>query len=183
VSGKKLSPTLARQRALRRLATRDQSEAELRRALLRVGFGAPVVEATLERLRVEKYLDDQGFAARFARSRVAHHGLGRNRVRQALRARGVSRGIIEEGVAEALRDVSEAETLEALARRYWRQHGRDEPLARIRKLWGFLLRRGFPAGLVRERLATLWPRWREGLEDLPEAHEAMGEAGELKEES
>jgi regulatory protein len=172
VKGKKeqkdLSPTLARQRALRRLARRDHSEAELKRSLARDGFAPSVVDETLARLRIEKYLDDQGFATRFARSRVEHHGLGRNRVRQALRARGVSRAIIEKGVAEALQDVSEAEVLEDLARRYWRQHGRDEPLQRIRKLWAFLLRRGFPSGLTRDRLAELWPRWREGLEDLPE---------------
>jgi regulatory protein len=173
-----LSPTLARQRALRRLARRDHSEAELRRALLRTGFAAPVVAATIERLRAEKYLDDQGFASRFARSRVEHYGLGRNRVRQALRARGVSRAIIDKGVAEALRDVSEVEALEVAARRYWRQHGRDEPLPRIRKLWVFLLRRGFPADLVRERLAALWPRWREALEDLPETAENGAEDAE-----
>jgi len=167
-----LSPTLARQRALRRLARRDHSEAELRHALLRTGFAAPVVAATLERLRAEKYLDDEGFATRFARSRVADHGLGQNRVRQALRARGVSRGIIDKGVAEALKDVSEVEALDVLARRYWRQHERDEPVPRIRKLWVFLLRRGFAAGLVRERLSALWPRWREELEDLPEPDEA-----------
>jgi regulatory protein len=140
----------------------------MRRALTRSGFAAGVVDETLARLRAEKYLDDEGFAGRFARSRVAHHGVGRNRVRQALRARGVSRAIIEKGVAEALQDVSETEVLESLARRYWRQHVRDEPLQRIRKLWAFLLRRGFPAGLTRDRLAALWPRWREGLEDLPE---------------
>ena len=168
---KELSAALARQRALRRLARRDHSEAELRRALARNGFATDVIDATLARLRSEKYLDDEGFASRFARSRVAHHGLGRNRVRQALRARGVSRAIIEKGVAEALQDVSETEALDSLARRYWRQHVRDEPLQRIRKLWVFLLRRGFPAGLVRDRLAGLWPRWREGLEDLPEADE------------
>jgi regulatory protein len=172
-----LSPALARQRALRRLARRDHSEAELQRALLRAGFPAPVVAATVERLRAEKYLDDQGFATRFATSRVVHHGLGRNRVRQALRARGVSRAIIDKGVAAALRDVSEVEVLEVLARRYWRQHVRDEPVQRIRKLWVFLLRRGFPAGLVRERLSSLWPRWREGLEDLPEPDDAR-EPGE-----
>ena len=166
-----LSPPSARRHALRRLARRDHSEAEMRRALARSGFAADVVDETVARLRAEKYLDDQGFAGRFARSRVAHHGLGRNRVREALRARGVSRAIIEKGVAEALRDVSETDVLDTLARRYWRQHGRDEPLQRIRKLWAFLLRRGFPPGLVRDRLAKLWPRWREGLEDLPEADE------------
>ena len=172
---RELSPALARQRALRRLARRDHSEAELRRALLRTGFPAAVIDATLDRLRAEKYLDDRGFATRFARNRVAHDGLGRHRVGQALRARGVSRAIIDEGVAEALRDVSEAETLEIVARRYWRQHGREEPVQRIRKLWAFLLRRGFPAGLVRERLSALWPRWREGLEDVPEADDRPGE--------
>jgi len=158
----------ARQRALRRLARRDHSEAELRRALARDGFSAETVDETLERLRTERYLDDRGFAERFARSRMAHQGLGRNRVRQALRQRGVSRAIIEAGVAAGLQEVSEAEAIEALARRYWRQHGRDEPLQRIRKLWVFLLRRGFPPGPTRERLSRLWPRWREGLEDLPE---------------
>ena len=168
---KELSPALARQRSLRRLARRDHTEAELRRALTRDGFARPVVDETLARLRAERYLDDHGFASRFTRSRVTHHGLGRNRIRQALRARGLSRAIIEAGVAEALRDVSEAEALEAVARRYWRQHGRDEPLQRIRKLWVFLLRRGFPPGLVRERVGALWPKWREGLEDLPEEEE------------
>ena len=167
-----LSPTSARQRALRRLARRDHSESELRRALLRNGFPPSVVDETLARLRDEKYLDDRTFAARFARSRVEHQGLGRNRVRQALRARGVSRAIIEKGVAEALRDVSEAEVLDDLARRYWRQHERDEPLARIRKLWAFLLRRGFPPALARERLARLWPKWRAGLDDLPDEQES-----------
>ena len=171
MSGKDGSPTLARQRALRRLARREHSEAELRVGLVRDGFPARVVDATLDRLRSEKYLDDAGFAERFARSRVAHHGLGRHRVSQALRARGVSRAIIVKGMAEALRDVSEADALESLARRYWRLHPRDEPLRRIRKLWAFLLRRGFPAGMVRERVAALWPRWREGLEDLPEPDE------------
>jgi regulatory protein len=173
-----LSPALARQRALRRLARRDHSEAEMRHALARNGFAPDVVDETLARLRAEKYLDDEGFAGRFARSRVAHHGLGRNRVRQALGARGVSRAIIDKGVAEALREVSEAQALEDVARRYWRQHGRDEPLRRIRKLWAFLLRRGFPAGMARERLSALWPRWREGLEDLPEDDDARESGGE-----
>ena len=168
----------ARQLALRRLARRDHSEAELRRVLAGKGFPADVVDETLSWLRSQHFLDDQGFAARFARSRVAHHRLGRNRVRQALGARGVSRAIIEKGVAEALKDVSETEALEALARRYWRQHGRDQPLQRIRKLWAFLLRRGFPAGLARERLSKLWPRWRAGLENVAEDAETNGENAE-----
>ena len=81
-------PAAAYQRALRRLARRDHSVAELRRALLERGHDAAEVEAALERLRGERYLDDAGFAERFARSRLAHQGLGRLRIRQGLRQRG-----------------------------------------------------------------------------------------------
>ena len=67
-------PPTAYQRALRRLARRDHSVAELRRALLERGHEPAEVEAALERLRRERYLDDAGFAERFARSRMAAPG-------------------------------------------------------------------------------------------------------------
>ena len=154
-------------RALGRLARRDHSVEELRRALRRAGYGEAEIDHALARLTAERYLDDAGFAARFARSRIARHGLGRHRVRQGLRARGVARATAEAGLQEALADVSEAETLEALARRYWRQHKDEAAPRRLQKLWVFLLRRGFPADLVGARLRALWPRWADALLDLP----------------
>ncbi len=153
-------------RALGRLARRDHSEQEIRRALARAGYPEDEVEAAVGRLRAGRYLDDEQFAARFARSRLAAHGLGRRRIREALRARGVARPAVEKGLGEALADVSESEALDAQARKYWRERQRDEPARRVRKLWVFLLRRGYPAGLVRERLAALWPRWQDALEGL-----------------
>ena len=121
----------------------------------------------------EAPLDDAGFAERFARSRLARHGLGRLRVRQGLRQRGAERGVAEAGLRAALREVPEAEVLDALARRYWRQHTRDEPPHRLRKLWAFLLRRGFPAPLVGARLRALWPRWRDAIEGLEPVEESQ----------
>jgi regulatory protein len=156
----------AYQRAIRRLARRDHSVAELRQALLERDHDPAEVEAALERLRRERYLDDAGFAERFARSRMAHQGLGRLRVRQGLRQRGVDRGTIDAGIAGALREVDERELLDGLARRYWRQHAGVEPARRLPRLWSFLLRRGFAPGLVRDRLGSLWPRWSDALEGL-----------------
>jgi hypothetical protein len=78
-------------------------------------------------------------------------------------------------VAAALDEVSEAAALDSQARRYWRSHVRDEPRRRLRKLWGFLLRRGYPVALVDERLKALWPRWSdaiEGLDPLEEVEES-----------
>ena len=153
-------------RALARLARRDHSEQEIRRALRRDGFEEDAVEETVARLRRERYLDDAGFAARLARSRLAHAGLGRHRVRLELRKKGVRRTTAEAGLKEALGEVSESEVLDGVARRYWKAHEADEPSRRVRKLWAFLMRRGFPADLVHARLRALWPRWSDALEGL-----------------
>ena len=155
-----------RARALARLARRDHSEQEIRRALQGDGFGDEAIEETVARLRRERYLDDAGFAARLARSRLAHTGLGRNRVRFELRKKGVGRATAEKGLAEGLAEVPEGPALDTLARRFWKSRERDEPRQRLRKLWAFLIRRGFPAALVGERLRALWPRWSDALEGL-----------------
>ena len=153
-------------RALARLARRDHAEAEIRRALRRSGHEATEVQQAVSRLKRERALDDRRFAEAFARSRIAQHGLGRNRVRAALRQRGLSRAALESGLQEALVEVSERAALEAVASRYWRQRQADEPSLRMRKLWAFLLRRGFPPDLVRERLGALWPGQRAALDGL-----------------
>ncbi len=162
----------AYQRALGRLARRDHSEAELRRALAARGHAPSEIDSAIERLRRERYIDDLGFAERFARSRLAHQGHGRALIRQGLRKRGVGRSETEAGIAVALGEVDEKAVLESLARRYWRQHARVEPARRLPRLWAFLLRRGFAAGLVHDRLSALWPRWADALEGLEPAEPA-----------
>jgi regulatory protein len=168
-------PPTAYRRAILRLARRDHTAAELRRALVERGHEAPEVDAAIERLLRERYLDDRGYAERFARSRLANHGLGRLRVRQALRQRGVGRSEAEAGIRRAAAEVDEKAVLEDVARRYWKQHARVEPERRLPRLWAFLVRRGFPPGLVRERLSALWPRWSDALLGLEPTEEPAGE--------
>jgi len=151
------------QRALARLARRDHSEAELRRVLTRKGHSEEEIDEALERLRERRFVDDQSYATRFARSRMSLRGQGRNRIRQALRQRGVDRQLVERGLEGAAQDVSEAEVLDDVARRYWRTHQRDEPERRLRRLSEHLYRRGFPGSLIVERLRVLWPRWSDAL--------------------
>ena len=153
------------QGALRRLARRDHTEAEIRRALGKSHPEADVEEA-VRRLRQSGYLDDAGFAARFARGRLAHQGQGRYRIRQALRAKGVAGAPAEKGLQAALAEVPEAGVVDALAQRYWRRRPADDPRRRLRGVWAALVRRGFPASLVSERVAALWPRWRDALDGL-----------------
>ena len=169
------SPRSAYEDGLRRLAMRDHSEAELRQALVRKGFTAEEVERALDELVRTRYVDDVAFAERFARSRLASHARGRDHIRAALASRGVEPAIAEQGLAEALRDVSEGEILDQLARKYWAQRAREEPRHRLRKLWGFLLRRGYPPEVVSQRLRTLWPGLSDTIEDLDQTAPGVSE--------
>jgi len=68
--------------------------------------------------------------------------------------------------------------VERLARLYWSRRSEGEPRERLRRLWALLLRRGFPADLVRTRLLELWPTWRDALDGLdPVEHEPEQEQG------
>ena len=91
----------------------------------------------------------------FARSRMAYHGLGRHRIRAALRQRGVTREVADEGLKQALLELPERESLDAAARRLLARKTKDDPKKRLLKAYAALVRRGFPASLVRDRLAVL----------------------------
>jgi regulatory protein len=153
------------QKAYRRLAVRDQSSTELRRALAREGFSRSAIDGALARLSGARLLDDQAFAERFAR-RSLGRGLGRKRIGIDLAARGVPRATAHAGLQQALEMLPEREVLESLARRYWERHARLEPRVRLRRLWAHLLRRGFPAATVARCLGTLCPDQTEELDAL-----------------
>jgi regulatory protein len=162
--------------ALRRLARRDHTEAEIRKALGRT-FPEADVEEAVRRLRQERYLDDAGYAARFARTQLMHQGHGSYRIRQALRVKGVSGTPAQAGLAVALAEVPEARVVDEMAQRHWRRRTGDDPRQRLRSVWAALVRRGFPASLVSERVGALWPRWRDALAGLeaPESDETVTE--------
>jgi len=155
----------ARRSALLRLARRDQSTDELRRALARQGHAPDVIEETLTRLARVRLLDDQAFAERYAR-RALDRGLGGKRIAVALGTRGVSRDLVRVGIERARGDVPETALLDRVAQRYWQRHARIESPRRLRRLWAYLLRRGFPAALVAARLRALAPDLDEALDGL-----------------
>jgi regulatory protein len=157
--------------ALRRLARRDYAVAELRTALAKEGQPEAEIDEAIQKLRAARYLDDTRFAATFTRTRLRARGHGRALIRQGLRSRGIEKETSERAVAQAIEDGSEQEALDAAAQKYWRAHPRVDAPVRLRRLFVFLLRRGFPAGLVGERLRALWPKQGSVVHELEDAQE------------
>ena len=155
----------ALRRALQRLARRDQSSSQLRRALAREGLEPEHIERALERLGARRLLDDVAFAERFSRRSLAR-GLGRKRIGIGLAARGISRDDARRGLEQALEVVPELPALEQLAGRYWQRHARLAAQQRARRLFAFLLRRGFPAASIVLCMRSICPEHSESIEGL-----------------
>jgi len=133
--------------AYRLLAMRDRTEHEIRAALVTEGIRTPEVVADIvETLRRQGYLDDRRLAAGFMRFAAKHRPGGPHLARRKLRKAGVSEEIIEAEIREALPPERERELAEALARKKLR--GATDRIKAVRRVHGFLARRGFSESVV-----------------------------------
>jgi regulatory protein len=101
-------------------------------------------------------MDDRRYAEEYARARAAR-GSGRPRIVRDLLTQGVGRGTAEEAVRRALEveGVDPDTAARALALRRVRQLGDLAPAVKRRRLFAFLLRRGYPGPQVRELVEQL----------------------------
>jgi regulatory protein len=136
--------------AMRILNHRFNSEAELRRKLALKEFDADVITATIEKLRREKWLDDDRFAASFVRARV-RKGLGRHRISRELSAAGVESETIARALDQSVPDHDERAAALASARKRLTvlRRRRNDDDAKIReKLVAYLFRQGYDSSLA-----------------------------------
>jgi regulatory protein len=141
-------------RAVRFLAYRPRSEAEVRKRLERSDTDPDVIEAVIERLKAQSYLDDAEFARFWVEGRQRFRPRSAVVLRQELRRKGLDDSTIAPAVAEldAL-----AAAIEAGRPRALRMAGLagSDPILFRRKMSDFLLRRGFDYDVVREVVALL----------------------------
>lgn len=141
---------LAMGRAFNILGYRARSEAELRERLGRYGYLEETVSGVIARLEELGYLDDEEFARLKAREKARKYGP--RRVSAELRQGGIDEELARSVVAEEFAGRSELwEARSAAARRY---NGRSSSSssssgsdAEARRVYGFLVRRGYSAGV------------------------------------
>jgi regulatory protein len=147
----------AREAALHLLSYRARSRAELARRLVRKGFPDALVESCLADLAARGFIDDGAFAASFVRDRIRGRPKGPRRISQELRSLGVSSDLAGAAIEEAMQDadLSDLDLARKAADR-WRERSGEEPARARRRLYAFLMRRGFTAevsqAILRERI-------------------------------
>ena len=162
--GQKLSPAqiavlqeegtedLAFQRAVRYLAARPRSVAEVESYLREKGYLDETVVAVLEKLRVHQYLDDESFARFWVENRNRFRPRGTPALRQELRQKGVERETIDAALGEQDDEQAAWAAAEPKLDR-WADLDKEEF---DKKLMGHLARRGFAYAVCRATVRRAW---------------------------
>lgn len=134
--------------ALRILALRSHTRAELGRKLKGRKFPGAEIEALLHSYEEIGYLDDEAAARNWVRRRLRARPMGRRSMARELSGIGVSLEIAERAMAEGYGEEGELESARRAARKRLKAfRGKDKLRERLLR---FLQGRGFPAMLCIE---------------------------------
>jgi regulatory protein len=147
--------------ALRLLAGRELSGARVSDRLRARGFPDDVVTEAVARLTAAGVIDDRRAAQAAARTLVTVRQRGRHRVGRELEQLGFDKDLAREALDCVLGESDEAAVLAKVVASKLRGRRSIPDPAAYRRLFSALLRRGFPAELIREALG---PHWRHGSE-------------------
>src|SRR6267378_4291035 len=100
------------QRAVKLLAAKPRSVAELRERLLERGSSKATVETVIARLREYGYLDDERYAVGYASAKVRQQPIGRRRLQQSLQLKKVDPAVAEEALDQVFAETSEDELID-----------------------------------------------------------------------
>ncbi|MFN3477234.1 MAG: regulatory protein RecX, partial [Candidatus Methylomirabilales bacterium] len=125
---------------------------ELKERLLKRGFSPGDVAEALVELEKKGYLDDRQFAVSWARWRLSGKPMGRARLWQELKAKGLQDEDIEEALKETYAEADELKLALIASERKLQSLKKLDPEKRRQKLFQFLKRRGFPLPTIRKAL-------------------------------
>ena len=144
------------QRAVKLLAAKPRSVAELRERLLeRQWTNEAVVEGVLTKLREYGYLNDERFAYSYASYKVRQRPMGRGRLRRDLALKKVDRETADEALKLVFEETPEAELIDRAIEKRIRLRGRPQTRAETKSLFDHLLRQGFSYELVSEKVRAV----------------------------
>jgi len=137
--------------AVRYLASRPKSVAEIARHLRSKRFDDEAIAQAIDKLRAQRYVDDEAFARWWLEQRERFKPRGDRALRSELMQRGVSREVIEAILGERAPDADVEQAKKALARPLTRWAALP-PQERKRKIHTYLAARGFSYGTIEEVL-------------------------------
>jgi regulatory protein len=129
--------------ALRMLARRELSEAQVRQRLARRQHAGEAIEDAVARLKANRSIDDARVAGAIARTEAGVRRRGRLRVRRRIEAAGIAPAIAEHAVHEAFAELDPDVLIHAALQKRLRGASRIEDDRQFARLYRYLIGQGF----------------------------------------
>lgn len=137
------TPQQALQSLMRMCARSERSSGDALRLMKRWGVADDEARKVLARLQSERFIDDARYAEAFVRDKLNLSGWGAYKIKMSLRAKGVSREVIDEVVAPMLETTDMTERLKEIMQRKMRTLKYTSPYDAKSKLIRFAASRGY----------------------------------------
>jgi len=147
-NGNQVPGDSARVAALRMLARRELSEAQIRQRLQRRGHPLDEIESAIDRLKSERAIDDARVAGAIARTETSLKRRGRLRVAQELARAGIARSTARTAIDETFDDLDDDALLQQALNRRLKNDRPIEDDREFQRLYRYLLNQGFDADRV-----------------------------------
>jgi regulatory protein len=145
----------AKEVALKILSFRRRTEKQVKEKLQKKGFDEKTIKATIDKLKEFDLINDLEFATSWIKDRLSFKPRGKKLLKQELWKKGIKKEIIEQVTEELCQDEDKSalELLEKINKRY-----KDlEPKVAKRRMFSFLLRRGFSYETIKNALRLSVP--------------------------
>lgn len=147
-------------RAVAFLASRARSRQEIEDKLLRCGYRPCTVEMVVYKLETENLLDDADFAQQWVEARSARK-LGRNRIAQELRRKGISADEAEAALEAIDEDDQLAGAISLVEKAAARAKPGEDPRKTAQRITAMLARRGYSWDIAREAISHVMQQMEE----------------------
>jgi regulatory protein len=141
--------------ALKMLARRELSEAQVRQRLARRGEDRNAIDEAVARLKAEGNINDERVAGVIARTLTTLKSRGRRRVQQQIEAAGIAKPIASRAVNEAFQDLDADALLSASISKRLRGRDRIADDREFQRLYRYLTAQGFDSDRILAHLTRL----------------------------
>ena len=139
---------------IRLLARRDHSRQELVQKGIKKGYSKSEFDEILDELEEKKYIRNDVFARKFAHDKFHFNHWGKQKIRMELKKRGIKAHDIEQALEELSKDEI-LEKMEYLVLKAKPRFLRAEKSKRRKKIFDFLIRKGYDSAHVMKVLPSL----------------------------
>jgi regulatory protein len=141
--------------ALKMLARRELSEAQVRQRLSRKEYEAGDIDAAIARLRDERAIDDERVADAIARRETSVRRRGAIRVRLQIERAGIERGMARRAADAAVAAIDDEALMESALQKRLRGRTQIDDVRELQRLHRYLMAQGFEPELALSRLKRL----------------------------